>query len=330
VFSWDGAANLETGLFPRFRSLAAEYGAAMTFFLSGIYALPAGNRMQYAPPQHPVGASDIGFLSTAEVVATMSEVRAAWLDGHEIGTHFNGHFCGATGVGRWSPADWASEIEQAKRFVTTWKTNAGLVGRPDIPPLPFDYERELIGGRTPCLEGQEGLLPTAAALGWKYDASSPGGVQAWPSQRMGMWIFPLPAVPFVGATNGKSKFALAMDYNFLYKQTGGNLHGDPAMYPTWRAQARDAYLAGFQQAYTTNRAPLFIGNHFEQWNGGIYMDAVEDAFRQIAEQPDVRLVSFRQLIAWLEAQDPAVLDRLRALSPGTPPPGGWQTFLAAG
>src|SRR3712207_3302018 len=40
VFSWDGAANLETGLFPRFRSLAAEYGAAMTFFLSGIYALP--------------------------------------------------------------------------------------------------------------------------------------------------------------------------------------------------------------------------------------------------------------------------------------------------
>src|SRR3954469_9144997 len=52
VFSGDGAANLEPGLFPRFRSLAAEYGAAMTFFLSGIYALPAGNRMQYAPPQH--------------------------------------------------------------------------------------------------------------------------------------------------------------------------------------------------------------------------------------------------------------------------------------
>src|ERR687894_698473 len=83
VFSWDGAANLETGLFPRFRSLAAEYGAAMTFFLSGIYALPDEHRMLYAPPRHPVGASDITFLSTAEVVATMSEVRAAWLDGHD-------------------------------------------------------------------------------------------------------------------------------------------------------------------------------------------------------------------------------------------------------
>src|SRR3712207_7392433 len=90
-----------------------------------------------------------------------SEVRAAWLDGHEIGTHFNGHFCGDDGVALWTPADWAEEIAQAKRFVQTWKTTTGLTGRPDVAPLPFDYERELIGGRTPCLQGQEGLLPTA-------------------------------------------------------------------------------------------------------------------------------------------------------------------------
>jgi hypothetical protein len=135
-------------------------------------------------------------------------------------------------------------------------------------------------------------------------------------------------VPFVGATNG-SRHALAMDYNFMYKQSGSNPHGDPAMFPSWRAQARDAYLAGFERAYTTNRAPLFIGNHFEQWNGGIYMDAVEDAIRCIAERPDVRLVSFRQLIAWLQAQSPVVLARLRTLPPGTPPPDGWQKFLLA-
>lgn len=329
VFSWDGAANLETGLFPRFRSLAAEYGAAMTFFLSGIYALPDEHRMLYAPPRHPVGASDITFLSTAEVVATMSEVRAAWLDGHEIGTHFNGHFCGDNGVSLWTPADWAEEIAQAKRFVQTWKTTTGLTGRPDVAPLPFDYERELIGGRTPCLQGQEGLLPTAAALGWKYDASSPGGVQVWPDQRLGLWNFPLQAVPFPDAPAGKARHALAMDYNIMYKQTNGDTDGDPGMYPTWRAQARDAYLAGFERAYTTNRAPLFIGNHFEQWNGGIYMDAVEEALRQMTEQPDVRLVSFRQLVAWLEVQDPTTLARLRTLSPGQPPPGGWPIFLAS-
>src|SRR4051795_5873321 len=325
VFSWDGAANLATGLFPRFRNLANEVGASMTFFLSGLYALPEDQRMLYAPPGHPVGSSSIGFLSTQEVLDTMSEVRLAWLDGHEIGTHFNGHFCGSDGVGLWSPEDWASEIAQAKQFVKTWKTNTG---RTDLPPLPFDYDVELIGSRTPCLEGQDGLLPTAAALGWEYDASAPGGQQVWPDKKLGLWDFPLPAIPFPNPDPGKSDHTLAMDYNIMFKQSDGDMDADPARYGGWREQARDAYLAGFQRAYTTNRAPLFIGNHFEQWNGGIYMDAVEDALRRMAENRDVRLVSFRQLVAWLEAQDPAVLARLRTLPPGAPPPGGWQEFLA--
>jgi hypothetical protein len=325
VFSWDGAANLSTGQFPRFRTLAQELGASMTFFLSGVYALPEDQRMQYAPPRHPVGSSDIGFLSTQEVLDTVAEVRLAWLDGHEIGTHFNGHFCGENGVRLWSPEDWTSEIAQAKRFVQTWKTTTG---RSDLPPLPFDYDVELIGGRTPCLEGQDGLLPAAAALGWRYDASSPGGQQVWPAKKLGLWDFPLPSVPFPATGPGVSPSVLAMDYNVMYRQTQGDTSGDPAMYGTWRAQARDAYLAGFERAYTTNRAPLFIGNHFEQWNGGIYMDAVEDTLRAIAGRPEVQLVSFRQLVAWLDVQDPAVLDRLRTLPVGTPPAAGWESFLA--
>lgn len=59
--------------------------------------------------------------------------------------------------------------------------------------------------------------------------------------------------------------------------------------------------------------PLFIGNHFEQWNGGIYMDAVEEAIKHIGDEKhkDVRMVSFRQLCDWLDAQDPQVLADLR-------------------
>jgi len=325
VFSWDGAANLATGMFPRFRNLAHEVGGSMTFFLSGLYALPEDQRMLYEPPQHPVGSSDIGFLSTQEVLDTMSEVRLAWLDGHEIGTHFNGHFCGADGVSLWTPEDWASEIAQAKQFVQTWKTNTG---RTDLPPLPFDYDVELIGSRTPCLEGQEGLLPTAAALGWAYDTSAPGGQQVWPGRKLGLWDLPLPMVPFAHPDPGKSDSVLAMDYNLMYKQSDGDLSADPARYADWRVQAREAYLAGFERAYSTNRAPYFVGNHFEQWNGGIYMDAVEDAVRAIAGRPEVQLVSFRQLVAWLEVQDPAVLDRLRTLPVGAAPTGGWESFLA--
>ena len=134
-------------------------------------------------------------------------------------------------------------------------------------------------------------------------------------------------MPFAGATNGKSGFALSMDHDLMRTQASGDLHGDPAVHPTWPAQARDAYLAGFQRACTTNRAPLFIGNHFEQWNGGSDVDAVEGTVRAIAGRPDVRPVPFRQLVAWLEAQDPAVLAKLRTLSPGVPPPGGWGAFL---
>jgi hypothetical protein len=78
-------------------------------------------------------------------------------------------------------------------------------------------------------------------------------------------------------------------------------------------------MSGFNRAYSTNRAPFFIGNHFETWNGGIYMKAVEDALRQIAAHPDVRLVSFRQLVAWLEVQDPTVIAKLRTLDPGRAP-----------
>ncbi|GAA1242808.1 hypothetical protein GCM10009665_37020 [Kitasatospora nipponensis] len=322
VFSWDGAGELDNQLFSRFRRLANEHDASMTFFLSGIYTLPESKKELYHPPQHHVGASDIGYLSDQHIHDTLTQIGAAWLDGHEIGTHFNGHFCGATGGGKWSPQEWESEIEQAMSFVMNWKTNTGFT---DLPPLPFDYRKELIGARTPCLEGQRGLLPTAAKLGWKYDSSGPGGLQVWPQKIQGgaLWDMPLQSIPFPG----HSFQVLSMDYNIMFNQSGDNTKGNSAMEPAWQKQARDSYLAGFDRAYTTNRAPMYIGNHFEQWNGGIYMNAVEEVFKTIADKPEVRLVSFRQLVQWLEVQDPAVLRKLQGLGPGESPAGGWSGLL---
>lgn len=320
VFSWDGAGAAGENLFERFRKLASKHGAAMTFFLSGLYVLPRAKRKLYRPPGRRPGASAIPFLSDEGVHETIRQIGLAWQEGHEIGTHFNGHFCGPGGVSGWSSADWRSEIEQAVRFVRTWRTNTGFT---DLPPLPFDYGKELVGARTPCLEGRANLLPVARRLGWKYDASSPGGRQVWPIRRQGLWEFPLQALPF----SGRSTEVLSMDYNILFNQSGRRLKGDPGRYGKWREQARDCYLSGFQRAYSGNRAPLFVGNHFEQWNGGIYMDAVEEAFEVMAVQPDVRLVSFRQLTQWLDAQDPALLTRLRTLDVGHGPKGGWADFM---
>ncbi|BFU44292.1 hypothetical protein [Krasilnikovia sp. MM14-A1004] len=321
VLSWDGAGETAAKLFSRFRGLARDVHGSMTFFLTGIYTLPESKRKLYAPPQHPVGASAIGYLSDRSVHATIEQVGLAWTEGHEIGTHFNGHFCGATGVQRWSPAEWDSEIDQAIGFVSQWRTNTGFT---DLPPLPFDYRRELVGGRTPCLEGGANLRRAKRVQGWKYDSSGTG-TQVWPSRfANGLWNLPMQQIPFPG----HSFEVLSMDYNMMYNQSRVP-NGDPAMRATWGSQAKESFLAGFRRAYQSNRAPLIIGNHFERWNGGIYMDAVASAVTAMAAHPDVRFVSFRQLVAWLEAQDPAVLRRLRSLPVGQKPAGGWAEYLGA-
>lgn len=325
IFSWDGAGEVGNGLFPRFLELAKKYDAHMTFFLSGLYLLPESKKRLYDPPNNPRGASDIGYLTDDHIKATLNGVRQAWLDGHEIGTHFNGHFCDGSGsVEHWTPAQWRSEIEQAKSFVKQWRTNTGWT---DLPSLPFDYEKELVGGRTPCLKGQNNLLPTARALGWRYDASSPGGRQVWPSKRQGVWDLPLQQIPFPGHTFE----VLSMDYNILANQSVSTTRAPSHNYPGWRTQATKAYIQGFRRAYETNRAPFFVGNHFEQWNGGIYMDAVENALKHIAAEKekgeDVRIVSFRQFVDWLDVQKPEVLEKLRTLEVGRRPAGGWKSFL---
>lgn len=321
IFSWDGAGEVGNGLFPRFLELAKEHDAAMTFFLSGLYLLPESKKSLYRPPNNPIGASDIGYLTDGHIKETLKNVRQAWYDGHEIGTHFNGHFCGGSGtVGNWTPSQWQSEIDQSVSFVTEWRTNTGWT---DLDPLPFDYRKELVGGRTPCLLGQDNLLPTAKKLGWRYDASSPGGTQVWPSKRMDVWDLPLQGIPFPGHTFE----VLSMDYNILANQSKNSTKGMTSRYPGWREQATQSYISGFKRAYETNRAPFYIGNHFEEWNGGIYMDAVEDALKHIAGKPDVRLVSFRQFADWLDVQDPAVLAKLRTLEVGQAPAGGWNAFF---
>jgi hypothetical protein len=321
VMSWDGAGETAAKLFTRFRGLAQQLNGSMTFFLSGIYTLPERNRMVYKPPRHQAGASAIGYLSDESVHATIEQVGIAWREGHEIGTHFNGHFCGPGGVKEWSPADWDSEIDQAIGMVSQWRTNTGFT---DLQPLPFDYGKELVGGRTPCLEGQANLLKAKRVQQWRYDSSGTG-TQVWPSKfANGLWNLPMPQIPFPG----HSFEVIAMDYNMMYNQSR-TPNGDPGKRATWQQQARDSFVAGFQRAYTTNRAPLIIGNHFERWNGGIYMDAVADAARQMAQHDSVRFVSFRQLADWLDAQDPAVLNKLRTLRVGQKPANGWAEFLAS-
>ncbi|MBO2450874.1 hypothetical protein J4573_27520 [Actinomadura barringtoniae] len=310
VFSWDGAGEDDNRLFSRFRAVGKEVGATQTFFLSGLYVLPQSEASRYHPPGHAVGSSDIGFLGSASIRRTLAQLRLAWLGGNEIGTHFNGHFCGPTGVNSWTPAQWKSELRQAKWFVQHWRTTTGWK---DMPSLPFDYDRELIGGRTPCLEGRQNLLQAARQMGFRYDSSGVAD-QVWPRKRNGVWDLSMQRVPFVG-TNFE---VLTMDYNYLANQSK-RYDGPAFQRPAWQDQASQSLRQGFERAYEGNRAPLIVGNHFEQWNGGIYMEAVEEFMRDVCRRHDVRCVSFRDLVDWLDAQNPSVLAKLRTLKVGQRP-----------
>jgi hypothetical protein len=321
VFSWDGAGEDGQKLFSHFRKVARDNNATMTYFLSGVYMLPEHRRDLYRPPQHSPGRSDIGFNDEQGIAATVEQLRGAWLEGNEIGTHFNGHFCGkGRGVGEWSVEEWKDEIAQAKQFVKSWKTNTGLK---DASPLPFDYERELIGARTPCLEGQENFMQAARELGFRYDTSGVNN-QVWPKKKQGLWDLSMQLVPFPGHTFEQ----LTMDYNFMVNQSGTTSQGDPDKYEFWGDQMRDGLLQGFRRAYDGNRAPLIIGNHFESWNGGTYMRAVQEVIENVCTKEEVRCVSFRQLADWLDAQDPKVLAKLTTLPVGQAPKQGWDSFLS--
>ncbi|MFF8910001.1 polysaccharide deacetylase family protein [Streptomyces olivaceoviridis] len=321
VFSWDGAGEDSQKLFSHFRKVAKENNATMTYFLSGVYLLPEEKRDLYKPPQHSPGRSDIGFNDEQGITDTLKQVRLAWLEGNEIGTHFNGHFCGPDGgVGTWSVEEWKSEIAQAKNFVKSWRTNTGMKR---AAPLPFDYDKELIGARTPCLEGRKNFVKAARQLGFRYDSSGVDD-QVWPKKKEGLWDLSMQLVPFPGHTYEQ----LTMDYNFMVNQSGTKTQGDPGKFDYWGAQMRDGLVKGFYRAYDGNRAPLIIGNHFESWNGGTYMRAVEDVVKTVCTKPEVRCVSFHQLADWLDAQDPGTLAKLRTLKVGEAPRQGWASFLS--
>ncbi|MFC9653028.1 MULTISPECIES: hypothetical protein [unclassified Streptomyces] len=318
VFSWDGALEGDDRLFSHYRELAKKYDAHMTFFLTGIYLLPKDKKDLYRPPQHPVGSAAISYPTDEHIRTTLTQLAGAYQDGHEIGSHFNGHFCGDKGGGDWSVAEWKSEIDQFYEFVEKWKTNTG---DKDMPPLPFDPRKEVTGGRAPCLEGQPNLLKAMKSYGWRYDASSPGEFQIWPTKKDGIWGLPLQMLPYPG---GEYQ-GLSMDFNFLYNQSDGETEGDPAKYPDWERQTVDSYMAGFNRVYYGSRAPLFIGNHFEDWNGGIYMNAVDEVIKNVCTKKGVKCVSFKELADWLDVQKPETLERLRGLDPAQSP--DWSTVV---
>jgi len=304
VVSFDGAGGER--LWTYWRPLARRARAHFTFFVSGVYLLDEARRALYDPPRHERGRSDIGFAqaedgrSAQEVVrGTLRQIATAYREGHEIGTHYNGHFCAPYGgsVGEWSAADWRWELDEFDDLVFGASANNRL-----HPPmrLPFGPDA-IVGGRTPCLEGRMRVLyPVLARRGFRYDASQVARLGEWPRRQLGIWSVPLLEIPLAGHTFE----VVSMDYNFLVNQTG-----------TPRSVERETFLSlrnAFRTSYFGSRAPLSIGNHFETWKGWAYNRALARFLLETCRLPEVRCASARELVDWLDAQPAPKLRRFRA------------------
>jgi peptidoglycan/xylan/chitin deacetylase (PgdA/CDA1 family) len=282
VVSFDGSGG--TQLWPYWRAVARRVHAHFTFFVSGVYLLDWAQAHRYRPPRHEPGRSDIGFAPTAQVVrGTLDQIATGSREGDEIGTHFNGHFCTPYpgNVGEWDAADWQHELDQFDRL---------MFGGHELPFGPA----EVVGERTPCLEGK---LPTLygvlARNGFRYDASQVAPLGTWPTRELGIWSVPLLELPFVGHTFR----VISMDYNFLANQ----LEEDDA---TVEAETLRSLRAAFRTLYRGNRAPMSIGYHFETWHGWAYDRALVQFLTETCGLPDVRCTSIRELVDWLDLRFP--------------------------
>ena len=288
VVSFDGAGDL--GLWGHWRALARSVDARMTFFLSGPFVYPEARRTDYKPAGKRAGASDVGFGDPAKVLPRAAILRQAIGEGHEIGSHANGHFCGARGINRWTSAQWETEFQAFDRMVRLGPSLAA--GRRVTPPFDPATVR---GIRTPCLEGKRAAYrPVMRKHGMRYDASDPGKI-AWPVKTGGLWSFPLQSVPLAGT----KRSTLTMDYNLWFSQNKAKVT-PPGQVPRLKRQALATYRGALAQARAKGNAPLFLGNHFNRWNRSVYADALTIFVRETCRRPGVKCVSNIELVAWLE------------------------------
>lgn len=312
VVSVDGGCETDKGTIRSFLDVGKQVQGRFTFFVSGLCLLPDAQRMQYKPPGHLPGQSDIGF-ATAELVDPRVRVFTdMWNEGHEIGTHFLGHFCGAGGVDGWNTQQWRDEIAQARIFLDDWAANNPQVTDQSLT-LPFDSS-VIKGDRTPCLEGDRPAMWAAfAAEGFRYEASDPGVLQ-WPRKvaQNKLWQFPLPALKL----SGTDMWVLSMDYNLLVNQTGGKTETTPEECARVEQQTYQTYMEALEGVYNGNRAPLFLGSHLNSWVCDSYIKALQRFIVDAkAKHPDVMFVSNNDLADWLDAMDPATLKKLQQQPP---------------
>lgn len=309
LFSFDGVGV--TPNWDRFLDVAEVTNGRFTALMTGLYFLTDEAARKYQGPGYRPGESALAFGGTkTEVTEQIEYLNRTWYAGHEMGTHYVGHFCAGTRhPGKsWTAADWNHELDQFFSLMKNWRANTGIRTGPD---LAFDPE-VVKGGRTQCLEGSpRTLFPALRAHDMTWDSSFPADRPGifWPEKHRGIWEFP---VPYVYSPPLKTQ-QTALDYNFWVSVNGGK--DQPRQAPRIKRVVRQTYDYMYRRAFEGNRAPIVVANHFNDWSGNAFNPPTWEFMRATCGLPETICATYADVVAWMELQDPEVLAELQSRGP---------------
>jgi hypothetical protein len=309
VFSFDGTGWDEKWQY--WFGIMQKVPLHFTGFLSGTYMLSDQTKDKYTGPGHKPGKSSIPWDAPSDIPVEIGNLNKSLSLGNEVGSHFNGHFCddNTPGGNEWDVGNWNDELDQFFGLVKNVDANNGITTKLNLTGA------EIRGERTPCLTGhKDDLYPALEAHGMTYDSSFTRTGLSWPVKstdgkiwEMGMSQFPM---------HGTGHTQITMDYNFYAQQEPDTVLGGDAPSAAQSKIDSAQVLATYQDMLGAAmkdgvHEPIIIGNHFNDWNNNAYSDAVGNFALSACANPAVHCVPFRDLVDWMNAQDPAVLAALQ-------------------
>lgn len=294
VFSFDNCTELERwNELTKFLNEMHQQGNQIhfTFFVSGTNFLTDLQKALYQGPYHNPGEAEIKFGgSSNDVKQRIQFINRLYQNGNEFASHAIGHF-DAT---KWSSADYEQEFKKYFDLLNHVSKNNRFSNLIKLAYSP----QEIVGFRAPYLSKNPNLYTTLKNHHFRYDASGIGNANEWPKKVNGIWHFNLVRLKIAG-TNKKT---ISMDYNFMIAQSGEKAQSQ--YQDIYREQMLQTYNNYFQSNYNGNRAPIFIGHHFTNFQNGVYNQALLSFARKVCGLPEVQCITYKTLADFMDGLNP--------------------------
>ena len=220
--------------------------------------------------------------------------------GHEIASHAVGHFDGAS----WSAADWDEGIPLLRRH------RRAMSGRTTGSPTrssTFRRQRRDRLSRAVSAPRARASTRRCASDGFRYDTSGDRLCRRLAGEdRRRLALQPGAAEDARTRAETRCRWTTISSWRSRAAR-------DRSAPRTRRRASRcsQTYLDYFKTNYAGNRAPLHIGHHFFDYQGGAYNEALKSFARAVCGLPEVRCVTYAKLADFMDGQNPETLAAYR-------------------